>query len=150
MLIALIIKIIIAGLAVFALSETVTVEEGPFAIFRRIRYWLGKYPSVPYPEDRYNADAVSQWQQDQIRVSSLHAMWVDNDIEFLNSFRGCLYGIMSCAYCISVWISLLITAIFILAMPADTAWPLVVLEGISIFSCGIAGQRILKRKFGDD
>lgn len=148
MLLSLVIKIIIASFAVFAISETITLEDGPFRIFERIRDWAGKVPRVPYPQDRYSPEEVSKWQQDQIRVSSLHEMWVDNDIEFLGSFRGTIYGVMSCGYCMGVWASLFITTVFVLAMPATTPWPIVVLEAIMLFAGGIAGQRILKVRFG--
>ncbi len=43
--------LLILGLAVWRVSSLIVHEEGPWAIFRRLRYWVGERPEITMNRD---------------------------------------------------------------------------------------------------
>lgn len=164
-MITLLIKAIVAAFAVYGLSELITIEDGPFGLFRRPRNWLSGIEKLPFPffkdlpvivgvtdepvvSEVSDTKTIMLWRAKRVEVENIFEIYSTSD-EFLNSFKGSLYGLMSCGYCMGTWIALGISGLFVLAMPSTTAWPIVLLEAIVIFCGSLGGQRVLKARFDE-
>lgn len=104
---------LLAGLATFALAETVTEESGPFHIFDRLRYWLIPEALRPITLDVIYDD-IDPSNENDVSVYEIAIIDLEKEFDFVetllavdevfnNSLRGTIFNILTCKFCFGVW-----------------------------------------------